>query len=313
MKLLLLLLITFFSLSAAINEEFNSMSELKQNWWISRWGQTAKQYDTNMVTIEDSILRLTMEPDSLDGKPRPLCSEITYTSKKFLYGSFRASIKTTGLSGGVVGWFVYKDGVPGDGNLHEVDMEILTEDITQIQYTLHHDAYSVDHYIDPLSFDPSQDFHEYRFDWYPDSVSYYIDGVHRRTLIDSIPNDSCAIMFNYWSNNNQYWGGDMPDTTTHMWVDYMRYRTLEELNATTVNSIQIHKSKSFFKTVQNEVSITVPKTGNYHFEVYQLNGKKIFTKEISSDVKIDLSSFTGAVIMELRGEGVVLQEKTILK
>ncbi len=87
-----------------------------------------------MVTVEDGILRLAMAPDwvdaarhgdalwfkeSLIGAPRPICGEVTYTPNQFLYGSFRASIKTSDQAGGVVGWFLYKDGVPGDGNLRD--------------------------------------------------------------------------------------------------------------------------------------------------------------------------------------------------
>ncbi len=225
MKFILIVAIAASLISAKITEEFNSMEELNQNWWVSGWGNVPKQYRKENVTIEDGILKLTMIPDSLNGAPRPLCGEITYTSEKVLYGSFRASIKTTHLSGGVVGWFVYKHGAPGDGNLHEIDMEILTEDLSQIQYTLHHDHHTVDHVIDPLEFDPSAAFHEYRFDWYPDSVLFFIDGIQREILTVQVPDDSCQIMLNYWSNNNPHWGGDMPSDTSHMWVDYMHMLT----------------------------------------------------------------------------------------
>ena len=115
--LFLLVISLFLSAQTPILEEFNSTAELNQNWWISQWGQAAKQYSADMVTVEEGLLKLTMEPAwvseaehstlpwyiaSLIGAPGPICGEVTYTAEKLLYGSFRASIKTTNKSGGVV-------------------------------------------------------------------------------------------------------------------------------------------------------------------------------------------------------------------
>lgn len=306
-------LLTAAALNGAVTEEFNSLDELKQNWWISSWGHVPKQYSADNVAVEDGILRLTMIPDSLDGAPRPLCGEVTYTGKKFLYGSFRASIKTTERSGGVVGWFVYKDGVPGDGNLHEIDMEILTEDITQIHYTLHHDAYSVDHAVDPLGFDPSADFHEYRFDWYPDSVVYYIDGERRMKQTVTIPDDSCSVMLNYWSNNNVNWGGDMPDTVTHMWVDYMHYvpLTFEETPVAEVSPIK--KMTSRISATSRELTVIPSMEQPVNLSIYSLKGQLLFQKEIFGRTRLNHRLSEGAYIVRLRGTaGVEVQKITVI-
>ncbi len=315
MKSIFLLLLLFSFAITAIKEDFNSLEELKENWWISQWGQTAKQYDPSMVSVDSGVLQLSMLPDSLDNLPRPICGEVVYNSEKVLYGSFRASIKTTKHSGGVVGWFVYKDGVPGDGELHEVDMEILTEDLTQIQYTLHHDAYSVDHSIDPLSFNPSEDFHEYRFDWFPDSVVYYIDGERRQKLTVNVPDDSCLIMLNYWSNNSVNWGGNMPDTLTHMWVDYMHYYTLDELTETSVSTpVSIKNKESIIGYYSQGVSVLPPSSGAYKLSIYQINGKLLHEANINSRIQLDNSQFTeGIFIVQLEGNGVIIKEKIVMK
>lgn len=302
-------------ISGAISEEFNSMEELKQNWWISRWGQEAKQYDTNHVTVEDSVLKLTMTPDSLDGKPRPLCGEVTYTSAKCLYGSFRASIKTTEKSGGVVGWFVYKDGVPGDGNLHEIDMEILTEDLSQIHYTLHHDEYSVAHKIDPLGFDPSADFHEYRFDWYPDSVVYFIDGERREVLTTKVPDDSVQIMLNWWSNNSVHWGGDMPDTVTHMWVDYMHYLPLEAIDPTSISSrfVKSNQNNSQIVVGNSRLNITPAMTGIVDLSIYSPSGREVLSRSITGEAVVDHALSRGTYLVQLRGISGTEVQKIVVR
>lgn len=312
---LLTTLLAAAAISGAVYEEFNSMDELKENWWISRWGQTAKQYDTNHVAVEDSVLKLTMTPDSLDGNPRPLCGEVTYTSAKFLYGSFRASIKTTEKSGGVVGWFVYKDGVPGDGNLHEIDMEILTEDLTQIHYTLHHDEYSVAHKIHPLSFDPSADFHEYRFDWYPDSVVYFIDGERRELLTTQVPDDSVQIMLNWWSNNNAYWGGDMPDTVTHMWVDYMHYLPLEAIDPT-AQTDRFVKSKQYCSRIiagSSQLNITPSMTGPVELSVYSPSGRELISQSIQGESVVNHSLSRGTYLVQMRGRAGTEVQKIVVR
>ncbi len=315
MKSIVLLLIMLSFSIGSIKEDFNSLDELKENWWISQWGQATKQYDASMVSVDSGVLQLSMLPDSLDNLPRPLCGEVVYNSAKVLYGSFRASIKTTKHAGGVVGWFVYKDGVPGDGELHEVDMEILTEDLTQIQYTLHHDAYSVDHIIDPLHFDPSEDFHEYRFDWYPDSVVYYIDGVRREKLTVNVPDDSCLIMLNYWSNNSPNWGGKMPNTLTHMWVDYMHYYSQEELTATPLSThLKISNKSVFLRSSSQGFTIHPPQKGTYQLSIFQINGKLVYESSINSQAKLNKSLFSeGVFIVQLEGNGEILKDKIVVK
>ncbi len=312
MKILMIISAIVSIVRGSVKEDFNSLDELKQNWWISNWGHAPKQYDKNLVSVSDGILQLSMVPDTLDGKPRPRCSEITYSTEKFQYGSFRASIKTTTLSGGVVGWFVYKDGVPGDGQLHEIDMEILTEDITQIHYTLHHDEYSVDHTVDQLGFDPSAAFHEYRFDWYPDSVVYYVDGLRRYAQTHKVPDDSCQIMLNYWSNNNKNWGGDMPDSISHMWVDYMHFFPLNDQTALIKNS-PFGARKGFAEVQRGNITITPPRSGTYQLSLYSLNGTEIYSELIAGVTAVDIAELgSGLVILRLNGRRELMTQKLIL-
>ncbi len=156
---------------------------------------------------------------------------------------------------------------------YEIDVEFLTEDLSQIHFTLHHDEYTTEHKIVPISFDPSADFHEYRFDWHPDSVVYYIDQERITSLTTRIPDDSTAAMINWWSNNNTHWGGSMPDTTTHLWVDYMAYVPLEDLGKTTI--MQSAATLSVHRVLQRRGALEVrfAQSGAYDIALHSLDGR----------------------------------------
>ena len=201
-----------------ILQNFNSMADLDAFWDKSSWTGSNRTHSPANVTIVNGVLALKLS-GSQTGQ-LPVCAEITSKRADFRYGSYRASIKTTNIAGGVVGWFVYRD-----SPLNEIDVEFLTEDITQVHYTLHHIQTSVDYKTYKLNFDPSAAFHEYRFDWYADSVKYFIDGNPTVTLKNQVPDLDCQIMLNHWSGNISGWGGKAPAEDIFMYVDYMYYST----------------------------------------------------------------------------------------
>lgn len=73
-----------------------------------------------------------------------------------------------------------------------------------------------------LPYDPSDAFHEYRFDWAPDSVSFYADGVLLETMDKAVPKSAGHITLSHWSNGNPDWSGGPPDQDSTMTVQYMK-------------------------------------------------------------------------------------------
>lgn len=235
----ILLSIYFMSqivLSETIRQNFNSMAELNTFWDLSAWTNENRTHSPSNVSIKDSVLVLKLSGSQAGQKP--VCAEITSKRSNFKYGSYRASIKTTNIAGAVVGWFVYR-GSP----LNEIDIEFLTRDISQVYFTLHHITTNVDHQVKKIAFDPSTAFHEYRFDWYPNRVDYYIDSKYITSLTKSVPDSFATIMLNHWSGNITGWGGDAPTQDVYMYVDYMEYRS--ELEVPVLKTIQ---SKTYQET-----------------------------------------------------------------
>lgn len=188
-----------------------------QFWEISSWENDNRKFSTENVSVDNGVLVLKLSASPLGVKP--VCGEIYSKRNNFLYGSYRASMKISNSPGGVVGWFVYKD----EPDLHEVDIEFLTRKTDEIHFTLHHITTSVEYQKKPISFDPSADFHEYRYDWYPEKVEFYIDSLLQATLTKQVPDAACMIMLNHWSGNIANWGGPAPTQDIYMYVDYMHY------------------------------------------------------------------------------------------
>jgi hypothetical protein len=272
---MLLAIISGYSFCEEIKQEFNSRQEFESFWNISTWGNDQQQYSKSNVLL-DTVngwvrLKINASPQGV----KPVVVEITSKRNNFLYGSYRASIKFDNIPGGVVGWFVYRT----TEDLHEIDVEYLTRDIKNIHFTLHHEQTSVDYKMKPISFDPTTDFHEYGFDWYPDKVLYFIDDQNVDSLTKKVPDAACTIMLNFWSANIADWGGAAPTTDTYMYVDYMRYSS-DLTSITSQRSIELPTSGKMYTSCNNGTfSITAEKSSfvNDALSIFTLSGKRIYT------------------------------------
>jgi beta-glucanase (GH16 family) len=199
-----------------LRQDFNSMADLGAFWNVSTWGGDNRTHSASNVTVADGILNLKLSGSEPGQKP--VCAEITSKRSDFRNGSYKASIKTSKTAGGVVGWFVYL------GNpLNEIDVEMLTKDNRDLHFTLHHIQTGVDYKVVKMAFDPSEGFHEYRFDWYAGKVEYFVDGKLTVTLTKQVPDMASKIMLNHWSGNIDGWGGPAPTKDMFMYVDWMEY------------------------------------------------------------------------------------------
>lgn len=74
-----------------------------------------------------------------------------------------------------------------------------------------------------LAFDPTLDFHEYRFDFLQDRVRFYADS---RLLAEmngtSVPTSPGHLILQHWSNGNPLWSGGPPEEDATMTVGYVK-------------------------------------------------------------------------------------------
>lgn len=86
-----------------------------------------------------------------------------------------------------------------------------------------HDAVnSSTYHVQYLPFRPDQEFHEYRFDWTPDRVAFFVDGQFVYEMNENVPSVGGHLQMNHWSNGNLKWSGGPPEDDTPMTVSYVK-------------------------------------------------------------------------------------------
>ncbi|KAI9483160.1 MAG: concanavalin A-like lectin/glucanase domain-containing protein [Benjaminiella poitrasii] len=122
----------------------------------------------------------------------------------FLYGTYRARMKTANVNGTISAFFFYHN------DTSEIDIESLSRfsHPYMIFLSIQPHVYvkgiasSLTSERHTLGFDSTKDYHEYRFDWLPGSVKFYIDNVFIREMTTNVPNASGRIILNHWTDGN---------------------------------------------------------------------------------------------------------------
>lgn len=95
--------------------------------------------------------------------------------------------------------------------------------------------------IQPLPFRPDEKFHEYRFDWTPEKVSFLVDGAWIYDMTDMIPAEGGRLFMNHWSNGDPLWSAGPPDNDTPMVISYVK----AYFNSTDIARQKDHKDRCF--------------------------------------------------------------------
>lgn len=176
----------------------------------------------------DAGLRLWVRGDHSHGYVE--AAELASVRDDQLYGSFRIGMKLAGAGTGTCGaffWFY--------NNSQEIDMEFLSKQFNNSQGAVNlvlqtpaslahgYDASGTDEFrVAPLPFRPDDKFHEYRFDWTPNRVSFYVDGNWLYEMTENIPTEGGRMFLNHWSNGDPLWSAGPPSADTAMTVSYVK-------------------------------------------------------------------------------------------
>lgn len=150
------------------------------------------------------------------------------TKQAFLYGRFEVNMKSANREGMLSSFFTYND---AGGDWNEIDIEILGRYLNDFQMNTITAGQTnhVGHYLMPAS--PHLDYHTYAFEWTPEYVSWFVDGievlkqtgVHIQNL--TLPQ---KIMMNVWNPQYPNWVGSfypeaLPAFAYYDWVAYYEY------------------------------------------------------------------------------------------
>lgn len=118
------------------------------------------------------------------------------------YGRYEAVMRASDAKGAVTAFFVYSGKDMGDPH-DEIDVELVGRDSGMVHVNSFRHGKGAAKDID-LGFDASDGEHLYAFDWRPDSITWYVDGVqiHRIAAPDAeIPTTTGRVMASVWVAN----------------------------------------------------------------------------------------------------------------
>lgn len=177
----------------------------------------------SQVTFSNGSMFLNLTRDDT-GSGYPYKSGEYRTKSFFGYGYYEVRMKPAKNVGIVSSFFTYTG--PSDNNpWDEIDIEFLGKDTTMVQFNWYKNGVGGNEYYHRLGFDASQDFHTYGFEWRPNYISYYVDGVKVYTGTRNIPSTPGKIMMNLWPGTgvDEWLGrydGRVPLTAEYKYIRY---------------------------------------------------------------------------------------------
>lgn len=175
--------------------------------------------------FEDGKMHLVIDKD-------PTGIEIPYSGGEFRtkdfygFGMYEVTMKPIKNVGVVSSFFTYTG--PTDNNpWDEIDIEFLGKDTTKVQFNYYTNGKGNHEYIYDLGFDASEEFHDYGFEWKPDSITWYVDGEAVYTADENIPQTPGKIMMNVWPGKGvRDWLGEF-DGTVPLKAEYTKAKFKE--------------------------------------------------------------------------------------
>lgn len=148
------------------------------------------------------------------------------TRNKYGYGYYECSMMPIKADGVDTGFFMYtgpSDNDPWD----EIDFEFLGYVTTKVQLNYYTDGVGGHEYMLDLGFDASEGYHTYGFDWQPDCITWYVDGVARYSATENLPTNPGRIMVNAWPGIDvdewlKPFQGNVPLTAKYQWITWSK-------------------------------------------------------------------------------------------
>jgi hypothetical protein len=160
------------------------------------------------VDISDGHVRIRIPADTLAG------GEFSSVDS-FRYGTYRASMLLPSVPGLVTGFFLYND------NGDEIDIEVYNDGDWQIEFTTWLRGDMTNSIKKALEFDPSADYHEYRIDFYPKQVSFFVDGQLWERYTSGLPTEEMKLLVNSWFPD--WLPCSPPAADEYTYVDWIQY------------------------------------------------------------------------------------------
>ena len=156
------------------------------------------------------------------------------TLSSYGHGRYTVRMQASDVNGTISSMFTYTGSFEGTEH-DEIDIEILGKDPTKLQLNYWRNGHEHPHTVE-LGFDASEAMHTYTFEWTPDSITWYVDGVLVHSVSenglsnnDSLPINAGKIMMNLWAAIGvESWSGAYTDgTEANASYEFVQYEELQ--------------------------------------------------------------------------------------
>ncbi len=191
---------------------FEHFDSFDRNLWAKSRHNLGKSYiDPHGVDINDGHAKIGIPAGTLNG------GEFGSVDS-FKHGTYRASMLLPNVPGAVTGFFLYGDtGGPSD----EIDIEIYNDGDWYVEFTTWVKGVKTNTVRKALNFDPSAGHYEYRIDFYPEEVSFFVDGQLWKRYTSGLPTGEMRLLVNSWFPD--WLSGSPPSADEYIYVDWIQY------------------------------------------------------------------------------------------
>ncbi len=168
------------------------------------------QLNPKNIKVDNSILTFKMPANTTEG------AEIR-SRKTLSYGSYEVNMKLPNLPASITGFFLYQ---PPD-LYHEIDIEIYNRPDGKIMFTLYSQGRKSKEVQMILPFDPTADFHCYRFDFLAEELSFYVDDILLQKWTEGFSTRPMKLMLNSWFPD--WLDGKKASEDKYLEVNWIRY------------------------------------------------------------------------------------------
>ncbi|MDF2614524.1 MAG: hypothetical protein K0S71_2310 [Clostridia bacterium] len=187
-------------------ENFNPELWKKTNHTLGRTVLNSKN-----VSVQDGKLHIHMPADVLEG------GEVQ--SKELLgFGVYEIRMKLPTVPSSITGFFLYRS----PDLHHEIDIEVYNEKKGKIFLTTYADGKKKNLYEGKVPFDLTEGYHNYKIEYYPERVAFYIDNFFITAWRKGFTKEKMYLIVNSWYPG---WLKNIPakETDSYLQIDWIRY------------------------------------------------------------------------------------------